>query len=184
MSNPKLISERVDTFGLPLMERRVSTSAEDARYRLEKAKDEVRRALEELRDLQTDYDAKERIGSEIKSAIISCVSVEQSLLTAIQRIENLVHRVRKQDVGEAKVEVPLHSKKQVKAVFEVHGHLERDDQGNPEWVGKKEVKFLGLRDSEGKEFHENLKPAELSRLESQAIELYADEYFSGDHEGK
>lgn len=75
-------------------------SAEDARDKLERAHDEVKRALDELRTLQPEYDAKDRVSSEIKSAITACMDVEKTLITAVHRVENLIHRVRKLSGGD------------------------------------------------------------------------------------
>ena len=90
------LAETVDTFGLPLVEsRHRSNYAEEARDLLEKAKDDVRDALNELRNLQLEFPSTERVGSEIRSAIMASIDVEKVLITAIHRAETLIHRVRK-----------------------------------------------------------------------------------------
>lgn len=91
-----MLSENTDKFGLPLTElRQRPTSAEDARDRLEKARDEVRRALDELRVLQSSVGGTDRVSAEIKTAINACIDVEKTLITAVHKTENVIHRVRK-----------------------------------------------------------------------------------------
>lgn len=70
-------------------------SAQDARDKMERARDEANRALDELRRVQSQHDANQRIGSEIKSAMAACIDVEKSVLNAIHKIENVIHRINK-----------------------------------------------------------------------------------------
>lgn len=97
-----MFDEKVDSFGVPLTEARYTpNSAEEARDRLERARSEATHALDSLRELsQATEPSDTRINSEIKSAIMASIQVEKVLITAIHRIENLIHRVRKTSVLE------------------------------------------------------------------------------------
>ena len=182
------LDESVDSFGLPLAEARHRANyAEEARDRLEKAKDNVRDALDELRNLQLEYNASERVSAEIKSSIVACIDVEKSLITAIHRAENLIHRVRKLSMtGEDTkkkidesfvVDVPFESKnKKLLAQFKVSGKVELDNKGEPQWVGDYDIKSVGVKDSKGEEVDIEIQPVELKRLEDKALAQYADQY--------
>lgn len=78
-----------------------SHSAQDARDKLERARDEANRALEELRRVQGEFDANHRVGSEIKSAMSACIEVEKVILTAIHKIENVIHRINKMSTSQS-----------------------------------------------------------------------------------
>lgn len=191
-----MLSENIDKFGLPLTElRQRPNAAEDARDRLEKARDEVRRALDELRDVQSGTSGSERISTEIKSAINSVIDVEKTLITAVHKVENVIHRSRKSSsadesvdekkkiCNEERVQVPFDNDgEKLVAYFDVRGHLVTNDHGGVEWVGEHEVEFNGVKYASGKEFEGEVPDLKLRGLEDQASEIYADNYLSGKRE--
>lgn len=192
-----MLSENIDKFGLPLTELRQRPNAsEDARDRLEKARDEVRRALDELRDVQASVSGNERISTEIKSAINSVIDVEKTLITAVHKVENVIHRSRKgsakeesvdekkKPCNEEKISIPFKNEgEKLVAYFDVRGHLVTNDRGAVEWVGEHEVEFKGVKHEGGKEFEGEVPDLTLRGLEDQAADIYADNYFKK-HAGK
>lgn len=182
--------EEFDSFGLPVVteQRYRPNGAEDARDHLEKARDEVRRSMDELRDVQSQYNANEKVSGEIKSALVSMIDVEKQLITAIHRIENVIHRVRKLQPNESKitlredmeVEVPFDDPTfgRCVALFDVSGEMDRGDRGQMEWVGTPQVELLSITKSDNPtqvvDVHPN--PTQLEKLEDEALEKYADHY--------
>jgi hypothetical protein len=190
--NMRQIDENFDSFGLPaLSEDRISQiHSEDVRTQLDRAKDEIRRALGSLRELQKQLPAPDRMGAAIRSAIISVLDCEKSLLTAIHRAEDVIHRVRKSEVQlesvnreyllENEIEVDFeHGGKALVAAFDVEGTLEKDGRGGADWVKQPKVHMIGIYEKEDP--NHDVIPSSIDhklieKLEDQAIERYADWY--------
>lgn len=91
-----------DNFGLPLMEAQSSKEnrlIDDSRVNLDRARSEVQRSLDDLRDLQKEI-TDEKIAGEVRSAILSLLTVEKDIITSTHKIENLVHRIKKQTMNQ------------------------------------------------------------------------------------
>jgi len=170
-----------------------SHAAQDARDKLERARDEGNRALEELRRVQNEYDANHRIGSEIKSAMSACIEVEKVILTAIHKIENVIHRINKMASSpqsesvekksskflreDMEIEVPFqHEGQELVALFDVDAVVYKHD-------GKYEledptIRLLSITEQKdpSKEIDVKLSVPAMQSLQDEALEIYIEEF--------
>jgi hypothetical protein len=170
-----------------------SHSAQDARDKLERARDEANRALEELRRVQSEFDANQRIGSEIKSAMSAVIDVEKSVLTAIHKIENVIHRINKMATSpqeesvqkkslmkeDMEIEIPFkHKGQELVALFDVEAIIHRRQNGDYALDEDPKIKLLSITEKgdPNKEVETHLSIAELHELQDEALERYIEDY--------
>jgi len=178
--------EPIDSFGIPLFELRKTYSL-DAREFTLRAKQELDRALDELRDIQSEYSGNEKILGTVKSAINALMDTQKHLITATHRIENLVHQMNKkveENINLMESEIEVSFKHPVFgsciALFEVEGKLRHEPDTSRSWEYEPQIELLAIwKEDDPKE--ENIKKEvnfsapELEDLENQALEKFADQ---------
>jgi hypothetical protein len=191
----KNLGENVDAFGLPAITegregQHALLRAEDARDQLERAKTEVNRALDHLREVQKESDPKGRGNSEVKSAINAVIECEKAILTAIHKAENVLHRVRKagpkeESAGsagslteqEVSVNFPLDGKAMC-ATYDVDGTMERNGE-EMRWLKPPKLHLIAIHEANDQSKTVDaitLDPKLVDKLESCAVKEYAKWY--------
>lgn len=167
-------------------------SAQDARDKLERARDEANRALDELRRVQNQHDANQRIGSEIKSAMSACIDVEKVIITAIHKIENVIHRINKM-AGQTEsvekkspeyiredveIEIPFkHEGRDLVALFDVEAFITKRG-GDYELDEDPKIQLLSITEQNdpNKEVNVKLTIPRMHELQDEALEKYIEDY--------